>query len=65
MIIIIDTENKEKKQKENLRRKQEIDQVQWVLSEPLFYIPTAILLFVIFLFSPVGAGCRQILTNIS
>lgn len=68
MKIIIDTENekksKEEKEREEALWKQEQEERLAIACDPVFLIPTAILLFLIFWFGgPIGEYLRQLLAN--
>lgn len=68
MKIIIDTENekksKEEKEREEALWKQEQEERLAIACDPVFLIPTTILLFLIFWFgSPIGEYLRQLLVN--
>lgn len=67
MKIIIDTETEKKEQKRKQReealREQNLENLE-IVCDPVFLIPTTILLFLIFWFgSPIGDVCRQALAS--
>lgn len=66
MKIIIDTESEKKealrKQKEEALHEQSSEFTE-IACDPMFLIPTTIIIFILFWVSPLGDACRKILAN--